>query len=346
MTYRYQRLGLATATVCLLFGHAADVLAQPFRGQNPQQYAQQPARTANAAQPAPGGGAQRPPAEPLRVEPLSPELEAILVKWEQESSKIKVLQGKHFRQEYNNVFSVEKRAMGYFYYETPDKGRFDLQSVEIKPGYVSKKIDPNTGKPYSLASSDEQGWICTGKEILIINPTAKEFEVHPIPEQMQGEKISQSPLPFLFGMKSEEAKRRYTLKLHGETDEGYYIDAIPKLTMDSQNYKHARIVLSKQTFIPMKVYLLDPAGTLMTEYTFVDVKMNPGKFAILEVLPFFKDSDPFKPKLTGYKLVQQPVAQPQGGDIVPTSGQQEDLRRGLNPTMNRPQQEAMRPFQK
>lgn len=278
-----------------------------------------PARTANT-------GVARPEAEPLRVEQLDPQLESILRSWELESSKIKVMHGTHYRQEFNNVFSVEKRAKGEFYFEAPDKGRFDMDSVDIKDGQKSLKVDPNTRQPYQLASSNDQKWICTGNEILIINPVAKEFELFPIPEQMRGEKISQSPLPFLFGMKADEAKRRFELRLHGQNDNAWFIDAIPRTQMDSQNYKHARIVLHKQSFVPMKVYLIDPAGSIMTEYTFVDVKVNPRQNVLAGLLPGFKDANPFQPKLTGYKLVQQPPPVAENGNAMP-EGQRPDPRR-------------------
>ena len=59
----------------------------------------------------------------------------------------------------------------------------------------------------------------------------------------------------------------------------------------------------------------------MTEYTFVDVKVNPGRGALAVLLPFFKDADPFRPKLTGYTRVQPPdaAAQAGGGNVQPAS---------------------------
>lgn len=264
-------------------------------------------------------GVARPAPEALRVQKLDPELLQILQLWERESAKIKVLQGQHYRQEFNNVFSVEKRSKGAFFYQAPDKGRFDINSVPIKPGQVSNKIDPATMQPYQLAAGTDQSWICTGNVVLQVNPVAKEFEVFPIPPEMQGENIAQSPLPFLFGMKAEEAQRRYELKLFGETGVAYVIDAKPLLQMDAQNYCHARIYLDKKTFVPTSVMLLDPPRTLMTQYTFVEMEVNPQPSLIAKILPVFKDADPFKPDLSTYKRVLPPQVQPASNE-VPSNG--------------------------
>lgn len=286
------------------------------------------------AQPRPQGqeqGVARPPAQPMRVQSVTPELKAILDAWERESAKIKVLQGTHYRQEFNKVFQVEKRSKGVFYFEAPDKGRFDIHSVEIKQGQVSQKKDPETQQPYQLASGTDQIWICTGNMVLMMNPTEKEFEKFPIPAEMQGQNIVQSPLPFLFGMKAEDAMRRFELKLFGQNEGAYFIDARPLLQMDSQNYSHARIVLDKETFVPTTVFLLDPPGTLTTQYTFVDVKVNPGRNLIGQFLPFFKDANPFTPDLRGYKEVLPPPDVQPAGNQVPAGN---DPRRAANSVPN------------
>ncbi len=279
-----------------------------------------PANPATPAAPQGTGQANpRPQGQPLRVEAPDPKLLAILKKWEVESAKIQVLQGEHVRTELNQVFSVEKRSKGLFYYEAPDKGRFDLQAIALEPGQKSEIIDPGTQQPYELATGSDQGWICTGAEILILNPKEKQFEVYPIPQEMRGQNIINSPLPFLFGMKASEAQRRFALKLMEEHEKYYVILAIPRTELDSQNYKSAKIYLDKTTFIPLAVKLIDPAGTVLTQYVFKNVKVNPTRNAIAQALSIFKDPDPFKPKLSGWKRIQAPEVVPVNGE-APAGG--------------------------
>ncbi len=253
---------------------------------------------------------------------LDPELEQILKDWERESAKIKVLHGEHQRCEFNKVFGVEKQSKGMFYFEAPDKGRIDMQGIAVKPGTKSKTINPDTKLPYALDSGMDQGWICTGNEVLVLTPSEKQFEAFPIPPNMQGEKIIQSPLPFLFGMKAEEAKRRFQLTLRGQNETSYVIDAVPRLQMDAQNYSHAMIALDKTNFIPRGVQLIDPAGTQMTKYTFSEIKVNPSRNTIVGILgPWFgKDSDPFHPELRGWKKILPPAVEPAGNQIPGKGG--------------------------
>lgn len=274
----------------------------------------EPAAAAGNAQPA---GQPRPNGEALRVETLDPKLEQILKDWERESAKIKVLQGEHKRSEFNKVFGVEKQSKGMFYFEAPDKGRIDMQGIEVKPGAKSTTVDPVTKKPYELSCGADEGWICTGNEVLVLTPSEKQFEAFPIPPNMQGANIIQSPLPFLFGMKADDAKRRFQLTLRGQNDTSYVIDAVPRLQMDAQNYSHAMIALDKVTFIPRGVQLIDPAGTKMTKYTFSNIQVNPPRNSVLSALGgwFGRDTDPFHPELRGWKKILPPAVEPASNQV-------------------------------
>jgi len=265
---------------------------------------------------APGQRPQRPEAPELRVAQVDPKLEAILVRWEQESSKIVFLQGKHYRQELNKVFCQEKRSEGAFFFQAPDRGRFEMQGIEPQKGQVAKILNPANQQPYELAAGTDECWICNGMNVLQINHAEKQFEEMEIPEEMRGKNIVQSPLPFLFGMKAEEAKRRFELRLHEETATTYTIDAKPLQEIDARNYQYARIVLDKRTMVPTAVKLIDPAGTINTNYFFRDVEVNPTKNAFVSwVGGIFGKGNPFQPDLGGYKRIQSPGVQPAQNEV-------------------------------
>lgn len=326
MLQRYYRACQALTGSLLLCGWATSGWAQPPASQVPRAQLPRPAATvqnggrSNPEPRAPQGGEQRPPANPLRVQTLDPKLESILQSWEQESGKITVLQGRHTRSEINSVFGVEKKSEGMFFYVAPDRGRFDMKGIPVKPGEKSTIVNPETQQPYSLASGTDQGWICTGKNILILNVESKEYEVHEIPEQMRGENIVQSPLPFLFGMKAADAKRRFSLRLVRETEAIYVIEAIPLTQMDSQNYQRALIALDRETFVPHGVQLLDPAGTLQTKYLFQDIKVNPSRNVLMSLLQFGRDRNPFQPDLSDWKRVQTADIQPASNEVPAGEG--------------------------
>lgn len=214
---------------------------------------------------------------------ISKELEDLLVVWEQQSSKVNRLRGDIRRFTYDSVFSVEKRAVGVFWYQNPDLGRIDFGSVKVPdPGINPDKKDAN-GKPYTIESDVPQRWICTGKQIFIIHDDKKLYDKIDIPAQQQGKNIINGPLPFLFGLKAEQAKTRYMLSLgdkhfpqgkveklaNGKTRQWppqVHIVAVPKLEVDAREWSRAEVMLDASTFIPMAIKLFNPQGTMETVY--------------------------------------------------------------------------------
>ncbi|HSG73234.1 MAG TPA: hypothetical protein VLA12_22655, partial [Planctomycetaceae bacterium] len=114
----------ATVCVCLLLQFATQLLAQ-----------------SGTAEVRPGDIAGRATAENAPANaPIDPQLAQILKTWENKTSGITKLSGTHRRFVYDFVFEVEKRADGKFYYESPDKGRIDIEVVEIGEKEQSQKL--------------------------------------------------------------------------------------------------------------------------------------------------------------------------------------------------------------
>ncbi len=269
----------------------------------------------------PANKLQRPQAQAMRVQQVSPELEKVLVNWEKQSGKIEKLEGSHQRFVYDPTFLVEKRAKGYFYYEAPDKGRIDLEPVPINPNEVSRKKDPNTGEVYKITPDRPEKWVCDGKNITLVEIASKTYEKIPIPPEKQGHNIMEGPLPFLFGMPAEQAKMRYKLTLEANQPNRIQIKAEPLWPVDAQNYKEAQIILNPANYLPTAVKLTAPGGNQETVYVFssleVNKKTNP--------LKFWEEKDPFNPKLAGFKQLQQKVqnaAVPLMPSVIGQPGQQ------------------------
>lgn len=315
---RYSLRSLAVPFAVALLTYTGSVLmAQQTRPRppagaqpgNPQPRQPQPAGrgtpvTQTAAQR--GQGIADVPAESEQaVEEISEELAEVLREWEWKSSQIKSLHGTHKRTVYNLVFEVEKIATGKFFLETPDKGRIDLVGVKPKRDEKSARIG-RSGKPFRLEEDRAEKWICTGDEIVMINDDDKSYEVIPLPEHAKGKNIVNSPLPFLFGMKADEARRRFRMTLKSNSKTAAFLIVNPRQQTDLQNYTEAWIMLEKANYLPTAVKLFDPSGTLETVYKFDGVKIND-KGILRGVVGFFggTEKDPFRPNLKsdGYKLV-------------------------------------------
>jgi len=250
----------------------------------------------------------RPEPEELNIDKLDPRLEEILIQWEQHSAKIKSLHGKHVRREFNKTFEVEKVSEGEFFLETPDKGRIDMIAKPIEKGKVSMRKNA-AGEPYQLQPGTSERWVCTGEEILSFNMERREYTRDELPASMRGKNIVHSPLPFLFGMKAEDAKHRFNLTLESVgKDNTVKLKALPRMDTDRQNYQEAWIVLDTKRFVPTAVRLIDPKG-LETIYYFESIEINDSGF-----LRKLKDrfQDPYHPSLKGFTLAMPSDIQPAG----------------------------------
>jgi TIGR03009 family protein len=248
-----------------------------------------------------------PEAQPMRVPKLSPELEQILADWESHSSQIKKLTGSFERHKYDHTFKVEFSAQGKFAYEAPDRGAYEFEGVKVAEGALSRMKDEDEN-PYSLKSDQPEHWVCTGEAVLLINHKDKNFTKVEIPPEHRGENIIDGPLPFLFGMKAEQAKRRYVFELLPPKKS--YPDAIrlgvtPRLDKDSSNWCEAQVIINRETFLPIAVRLVAPGRNSETVHHFKGLTVN-GKASLME---FFGKRDPFNPDLRNYK----PVLSQKGG---------------------------------
>lgn len=249
----------------------------------------------------------RPNAKPLVKQQVTPELQKVLELWYHYSRQVERLEGQHDHEEINDTFLVIKKTKGKFWFEAPDKGRIDLEPVKI-----TQNKEARGKKSYEIKPGSAKRWVCDGKEILQIDDEEKTVEKISIPTEYQGADIMNGPLPFLFGLPPEEAKKRFALKLLGRTEKQIYISAKPITRRDAGNYDEAQIVLSAKNYLPTHIKLIHPGGTSSETFQFGKTKVNkPGIFEWIS-------GDPFDPKLRGYKVVMnQPGPQPQQMAALP-----------------------------
>jgi len=230
----------------------------------------------------------------------------ILRDWETASASIQNLSGSHHRIVYDLVFHVEKHAEGRFYYEKPDKGRIDIEEVNIEKNKQGQRKDKN-GKPYQLRSDRPEKWICDGQRILQINDHEKTADVFTIPEAGRGVNIMHGPLPFLFGMPAAEAVQRYRLKVLAVNKEEVWLGAQPNWKQDAANWKQAKIILRRSNFLPRAVQLIDPTGNAETVYMFSNLVLNKRQIPFLKIL----GRDWYNPNLRDYSITTKSAEQPQ-----------------------------------
>jgi TIGR03009 family protein len=219
------------------------------------------------------GGIPQPrkPAEPADPFGLRPEQQAVvdlvLQKWEEKQKKIKTFSCEFTLFEYDGTFNQARVGNGKVYYAAPDKGKYEVFDDKGAPG---------------------EHWVCDGKSIYEFNKDAKELIERPLPEEMRGKAIVDSPLPFVFGSSAQKMAQRYWMKVTTAAEDPYHtlkkgqflLEAIPKFQRDAGNFQKVEIIFSERDLVPVALNQFMPSHTNKNEnrkaYEFHDQKVNGG----------------------------------------------------------------------
>ncbi|MBL8794271.1 MAG: TIGR03009 domain-containing protein [Planctomycetia bacterium] len=195
--------------------------------------------TAVQAQPAapptqPAPPAQAPPADNSR-------LDQMLARWEKEMGTIQSLATEMTRTTVDKTWGTTETYVGRAKYVKPNLALLEMQ----------KKDNPQVFEKY----------LCTGTFLYQYVPASKAIHVHELPPPRPGQAPGDDNfLSFLFGMKAEEAKKRYDLKLVKEDQWYVYIEVTPKLAVDKSDFQKARLVLNQSNFLPRQIWFEQPNG--------------------------------------------------------------------------------------
>src|SRR5262249_27160815 len=195
-----------------------------------------------AQQPPTGSAAPAAPAAPV-LNPATNRLDALLVRWEKEMTTIQTIVAQCTRTSVDKTFQVAEIYEGTAKYMKPN-----LAMLEMK-----KK-----GKEAIF-----EKYICSGTFLYEFVPQEKVIRVHELPPTKPGQVADDNFLSFLFGMRAEEAKRRYELKLVKGPPEDqwyYYIEILPRYPADKADFARARLVLNAQTCLPRELWFEQPNG--------------------------------------------------------------------------------------
>ena len=216
------------------------------------------------------------PAAPFVLTPdEQAQLDQVLAAWEQRGTKVKSFESKFTRWQYDQVFGKETTDQGEVKYASPDKGAFQV-----------------------LGEQPEH-WICDGKSIFEYKFVTKQLIEHKLPPELQGQGITDSPLPFLFGSTAAQLKQRYFLRLvtPPNVQGQVWLEARPRYQADAQNFQRAEVILASATMLPAAIQTHEINGKTRTVYKFERPQVNPSDpLRGLDPLRIF-DRDPFKPSL-------------------------------------------------
>lgn len=263
------------------------------------------------------------------------ELDAYLQQWSEASGRIFRMEGDIWKHTYDQTFETEQLSQGSFAYEQPDRGKVALTSTRATPQMLERRANDvaearkagrsspiklkKNGEPYDLSEGEDEEWWCDGRRIFQLQPQKKQAFVTTIPPQMQGQNIMDSPLPFLFGMPPEKARRRFEIGFNQSKSPGpdatrLHLVIYPNLPQDASAWHHANVMLDPKTWLPIAVQMYDPAESTVTVYRFEKLEVNGKNF----IRNFWNGGKPsFEPNLTGWQVIPVGSGGPEMADTRP-----------------------------
>lgn len=185
-------------------------------------------------------------------------LEQVLQVWEQKTSDIEQYQCDFVRFEYADpslpTEQYSSYATGVMKFMAPDKGMFRIDDLRTLVSKNPAEYKANPRQPFG------EYWICDGSWVHILDRNEKKATRIELPPQIRGKQIYLSPLPFLFGVKADEMKRRYWIRpvIPPEGDDSVWLEAWPKRADDAGNYSRVQVVLAREDTLPRALIVFMP----------------------------------------------------------------------------------------
>jgi TIGR03009 family protein len=341
------RISVNTFVVAWVLGGCSAVVAQQGIG-SPGSPGTVPAdfpgnRQQTVAIPAPEGF-------PLS-QPYQDYVDQVLAYWENSSGQVERLRCQFNRFAYDSGICnyvdpntgqmvAHEIAGGLIKYEAPDRAiiEVDKKRIALPPNAQNANLEYRDLDAATMEKQRER-YVSSGDAIFFFDYAEKQLIKQHLPQELQGQGIKNSPLPFLFGAKAEELKARYWIRpiTPDNVQKQWWLEVYPKRRQDAEHYSRAVIVLGGDEFLPIQIQLFAPdhnpvkfalangaVQPAVLKYQIYDFHNSEKNFSLgLNIVKLWRDE--FSPRaqtLLGWKLVekeapamaaQQPI--PGGGDL-------------------------------
>ncbi|HBT77824.1 MAG TPA: hypothetical protein DEB39_13080, partial [Planctomycetaceae bacterium] len=227
------------------------------------------------------------------------ELDTFLEQWEQKSSKFKQLDIDFTLYYFDGGASegIDPEAMTYstkgvFKYVAPDRILYRTDAVR----YAISVLNKRENRVEKLERNrPEEKFLFDGKAILKYDFAEEKVHEYPVPVELQGKGIAESPLPLIFGAKKDDMKNRYWMRII--TDEAFkgkqvWLEIRPRWREDMAEFSRVEVRIDVVKYEPIGVRKVDINGKSREEYGFRNVKINPGVFDWRHLSKYFEREVP------------------------------------------------------
>jgi TIGR03009 family protein len=208
--------------------------------------------------PATGAPRRKPATKP--VDPAK--MESLLLEWEQNSSQLKTLDVRIYRVVDTPGWGDPDYYEGRALFKSPNLAFIDFRKIKVE----NKEPLRDPQKKNAWVSLPNERIVCTGTEVWQYDCDTQQIFIYPLEKDEQKKAIEEGPLPFLFNMRAEDAKRRYEMTLISEDEKGYGIRIKPKLKEDLDSFSTAFVRLDRDLLLPLRIVLVSPDGKTTSYY--------------------------------------------------------------------------------
>jgi len=238
----------------------------------------------------PGGGSQarppeNPPANPQRPpqvmpnggQPFSPltvqeaaDLDRLLEFWEKRSSQINSFETTFQHWKYGgdllNQDAPELSTYGKIQYEAPNKGIYEVIGLVVD------------GKAKEAPPENRVKYLSTGDKIYEYDFANKHVNIHTIPADQRDGIVGGGPMPFVFGAKAADLKKRYFLRIITPRENAQkgeiWLEAFPRTPEDAEEFKSIQLVLDARDLTPLAFIKTEANGEEKDSYKFIRSTMK------------------------------------------------------------------------
>lgn len=253
-----------------------------------------PGMHANGSQPRTQPSATQPRAmvqarAPFQLTPQEQaQIDSILTKWERETQGIKTFECEFYKLKYDPVFGPKDKP------RSVDKGTI-------------KYAMPNQGL-YEIGGDVPEKWCTDGESFYQYKFGEKQVVEHVLGPEAKGTGFAQCPIPFIFGAKAKDIKRRYWLRLNppagADPAKEIWIETYPKTQADAANYRRVDVILDARSMHPMAIQVYLPGDPRAPGGGQRDV-YNFGRPLVNDPLRVFKRGAFSGPVPLGWKKVRE-----------------------------------------
>ncbi len=240
------------------------VITASTLAQGPQQKNAKPAQNGTNRGEAKAKGTALIPKDDIQAIAL---MESLLEAWGKRSQQYTALSATFTREDKDKVFNDAVRYDCVAYLKSPNLA--SIEQREVKKPALARKFDRR-----AITDRDELV-VCDGKNVIQYKGATKQVFLSPLDKDARVRALEEGPLPFLFNMQKDKAKRRFRfyLRLDDEKTNSWFIEINPILAEDKKDISVAWLRLNKKTFLPDMVHLTDPDGNSQI-YRFKEINVD------------------------------------------------------------------------